>query len=98
MHHPGLGSTKGISGQGHHDDVACAEPKDTHGTELVIVPVLPLSCCISAICIAPPPLLSRHVAESSADCILSLVNNMDIVSRYGERLCMGVKSVKCELI
>ena len=47
-----------------------------------VFPLLPTSCRVHCICIAPPPMLSEGLAEGCSDCVLSLVHGMDFVSRF----------------
>ena len=56
-------------------------PPDPSLDLLTSIPLLPRSCHIFCICIAPPPTLSDHLARQSQSCVLSLVHGMDFVSR-----------------
>jgi hypothetical protein len=51
------------------------------GDSLAALPLLPLTCCVHCVCVAPPPTLSLGLSQQCEDCVLTLVLGMDFVSR-----------------
>ncbi|GAX82802.1 hypothetical protein CEUSTIGMA_g10228.t1 [Chlamydomonas eustigma] len=73
-------------GQGNVDSAikAAAEASSSATMVAAALPVLPLTCCVYSICIAPPPTLSLELAEACSDCVMTLVHEMDFVSRLSQ--------------
>ena len=75
------GSDSGTGHSGSRSSPSSLVKESRPGDSLAALPLLPSTCCVHCVCVAPPPTLSLGLSQQCEDCVLTLVLGMDFVSR-----------------